>query len=94
MQIKKSSTGKRTVQLSKKEWLAIGKKTGWTKKAQMDGDLYPDATDLIEKLYELTLNAPGISYRGRNYKNIDDALRACATDWQGVDDYHLREESD
>jgi len=34
MKITKTASGKKTIKMSKKEWEAIGKKAGWTKKAQ------------------------------------------------------------
>lgn len=36
MKITKTASGKQRITLSKSEWLAMGHKAGWTKKAQMD----------------------------------------------------------
>ena len=38
MKLTKIASGKQIVKLSKKDWLAIGKKAGWTKQAQLDAN--------------------------------------------------------
>lgn len=38
MKLTKTASGKQAIKFSKKDWLAIGKRAGWTKKAQLDAN--------------------------------------------------------
>lgn len=84
MQIKTSGK-KKTVQLSKSEWLAIGKKTGWTEKYAQTLESSdqtsepPDLTSEIEAIY-LKMNesqTTEFTYKKKLYNNLDEALEDC-----------------
>jgi len=44
MKITKTASGKKTIKLSKQEWMAIGKKAGWMKEASS-----PEIQDFIDR---------------------------------------------
>jgi len=49
MKLTKTASGKRTLKLSKSEWLAIGKKAQWTNKPEGHGELHEEIV-LISKM--------------------------------------------
>ena len=53
MKITKTASGKQTVKISKQDWINIGKKAGWTKKAQHDTNFSDEALDALTRDMEL-----------------------------------------
>ena len=72
MRVVKKASGKKTIKLSKREWQNIGKKAGWMKKAQMDGNILFDQ-ELPAKMY---FGSPGYQWEitVTSYQVYDDKV--------------------